>query len=73
VIPRHATQTRDNRSGSVATRSAFLSLHPDTQKFGRGREAMPYVEAAGAKLYFEESGYGYPIIFIHEFASDIRG
>ncbi len=34
---------------------------------------MPYVEAAGAKLYFEESGDGYPIIFIHEFASDIRG
>jgi hypothetical protein len=33
---------------------------------------MPYVEAAGAKLYFEESGDGYPIIFIHEFASDIR-
>ena len=34
---------------------------------------MPYVEAQGAKLYFEESGEGYPIIFIHEFASDIRG
>ena len=34
---------------------------------------MPYVEATGAKLYFEESGHGYPIIFIHEFASDIRG
>ncbi|MFY9954824.1 alpha/beta fold hydrolase [Bradyrhizobium sp.] len=34
---------------------------------------MPYVEAAGAKLYFEECGYGYPIIFIHEFASDMRG
>ncbi|MGZ5871779.1 MAG: alpha/beta fold hydrolase [Bradyrhizobium sp.] len=34
---------------------------------------MPYVEAAGAKLYFEESGDGYPIIFIHEFASDMRG
>jgi pimeloyl-ACP methyl ester carboxylesterase len=34
---------------------------------------MPYVEATGAKLYFEESGGGYPIIFIHEFASDIRG
>jgi pimeloyl-ACP methyl ester carboxylesterase len=34
---------------------------------------MPYVEATGAKLYFEESGDGYPIIFIHEFASDIRG
>jgi pimeloyl-ACP methyl ester carboxylesterase len=34
---------------------------------------MPYVEAQGAKLYFEESGEGYPIIFVHEFASDIRG
>jgi pimeloyl-ACP methyl ester carboxylesterase len=33
---------------------------------------MPYVDATGAKLYFEESGYGYPIIFIHEFASQIR-
>jgi pimeloyl-ACP methyl ester carboxylesterase len=34
---------------------------------------MPYVEATGAKLYFEESGDGYPIIFIHELASDLRG
>jgi pimeloyl-ACP methyl ester carboxylesterase len=34
---------------------------------------MPYVEAMGAKLYFEECGQGYPIIFIHEFASDMRG
>lgn len=34
---------------------------------------MPYFEANGAKLYFEEGGYGYPIIFIHEFASDMRG
>jgi pimeloyl-ACP methyl ester carboxylesterase len=38
-----------------------------------GREAMPCVEATRAKLYFEEYGQGYPIIFIHEFASDIRG
>ena len=34
---------------------------------------MPYVEATGAKLYFEESGSGYPVIFIHELASDLRG
>jgi pimeloyl-ACP methyl ester carboxylesterase len=34
---------------------------------------MPYVDAYGAKLYFEESGHGYPIIFVHEFASDLRG
>lgn len=34
---------------------------------------MPYFEATGVKLYFEESGYGDPIIFFHEFASDMRG
>src|SRR5258708_3034544 len=51
----------------------FSVSAPDHANSGRGREAMPYVEAAGAKLYFEESGYGYPIILIHEFASDIRG
>jgi pimeloyl-ACP methyl ester carboxylesterase len=34
---------------------------------------MPYVEALGVKLYFEECGQGYPIIFIHEFASGMRG
>src|ERR1700712_3563869 len=34
---------------------------------------MPYAEANGTKLYFEECGCGYPIIFIHEFASDFRG
>ncbi len=34
---------------------------------------MAYVEATEAKPYLEESGYGYPIIFIHEFASDMRG
>jgi pimeloyl-ACP methyl ester carboxylesterase len=34
---------------------------------------MPYVEATGARLYFEESGDGCPIILIHELASDLRG
>jgi pimeloyl-ACP methyl ester carboxylesterase len=34
---------------------------------------MPYVDAAGAKLYFEEHGQGYALIFVHEFASDTRG
>ena len=34
---------------------------------------MPYIEATGARLYFEECGFGYPIIFVHEFASDMRG
>jgi pimeloyl-ACP methyl ester carboxylesterase len=33
---------------------------------------MPYVEASGARLHFEEHGEGYPIIFAHEFGSDLR-
>jgi pimeloyl-ACP methyl ester carboxylesterase len=33
---------------------------------------MPYVDATGAKLYFEETGEGYPLIFVHEFGYDIR-
>lgn len=33
---------------------------------------MPYIDAAGVKLYFEETGQGYPIIFVHEFGSDFR-
>ena len=33
---------------------------------------MPNVDATGAKLYFEESGDGYPIIFLHEFGQDLR-
>jgi pimeloyl-ACP methyl ester carboxylesterase len=34
--------------------------------------AMPYVDACGVKLYFEQAGQGYPIIFAHEFGSDLR-
>jgi pimeloyl-ACP methyl ester carboxylesterase len=36
------------------------------------RTPMPFVDAKGAKLYCEESGQGHPIIFVHEFGSDIR-
>lgn len=33
---------------------------------------MPYVEAQGARLYYEETGTGYPIVFVHEFGADHR-
>lgn len=33
---------------------------------------MPYIDAAGVKLYFEEAGDGHPIIFLHELGSDSR-
>jgi pimeloyl-ACP methyl ester carboxylesterase len=33
---------------------------------------MPYAQAAGAKLYYEETGSGHPIIFAHEFSADYR-
>ena len=33
---------------------------------------MPYVKSNKIKLYYEETGKGYPIIFVHEFGSDLR-
>lgn len=33
---------------------------------------MPYADADGVKLYYEETGDGFPIVFVHEFAGDHR-
>ncbi len=33
---------------------------------------MPFVDACGAKLFYEEAGQGWPIVFVHEFAADYR-
>lgn len=33
---------------------------------------MPYANANGVKLYYEETGSGFPLIFVHEFAGDYR-
>ncbi len=33
---------------------------------------MPYANADGVKLYYEETGSGLPVIFVHEFAGDYR-
>lgn len=33
---------------------------------------MPYAEAKGARIYFEETGRGAPVVFVHEFSGDWR-
>ena len=33
---------------------------------------MPYANAKGARLYYEVTGKGHPIVFVHEFAGDLR-
>jgi pimeloyl-ACP methyl ester carboxylesterase len=33
---------------------------------------MPFAESAGARIFFEETGQGTPILFLHEFAGDHR-
>jgi len=33
---------------------------------------MPYANSSGVRLYYEETGRGVPIVFVHEFADDMR-
>jgi pimeloyl-ACP methyl ester carboxylesterase len=33
---------------------------------------MPYAQGDGARLYYEETGRGHPLVFVHEFAADHR-
>ena len=33
---------------------------------------MPYAETKHARLYYEETGKGTPIVFVHEFSGDLR-
>jgi pimeloyl-ACP methyl ester carboxylesterase len=33
---------------------------------------MPYARVAGVRLYYEEAGSGTPVVFVHEFAGDLR-
>ncbi|GGC91927.1 alpha/beta fold hydrolase [Chelatococcus reniformis] len=33
---------------------------------------MPYAQSGAVRLYYEEVGTGHPIIFVHEFGSDLR-
>jgi pimeloyl-ACP methyl ester carboxylesterase len=71
VIPRDHTTGCDNKDGAIALRSIHLFLR-DASVGIRERVVMPYIDAAGVKLHFEETGHGYPIIFVHEFGADLR-
>ena len=33
---------------------------------------MPHAQSEGARIYYEETGNGTPILFIHEFGGDYR-
>ena len=33
---------------------------------------MPFADSKGVQLYYEEAGKGFPIVFVHEFAGDLR-
>src|SRR6185437_13031464 len=36
---------------------------------GNRRTRMGFAEAEGARLYYEETGSGHPVIFVHEFGA----
>jgi pimeloyl-ACP methyl ester carboxylesterase len=33
---------------------------------------MPFADVGGVKLFYEETGQGTPLIFVHEFAGDYQ-
>ena len=33
---------------------------------------MPFAQSGAVKLYYEETGSGYPVVFVHEFGADCR-
>ncbi len=33
---------------------------------------MPFASANGASLYYEATGTGFPLVFVHEFGGDYR-
>jgi pimeloyl-ACP methyl ester carboxylesterase len=33
---------------------------------------MPFADSKGVQLYYEEAGTGFPVVFVHEFAHDLR-
>jgi len=33
---------------------------------------MPFANSKGVQLYYEEAGTGFPLVFVHEFAGDLR-
>ena len=33
---------------------------------------MPFANSKGVQLYYEEAGKGFPVVFVHEFAGDLR-
>ena len=61
-------------SGSVVTIDAGLSARAKHSELSLlNGEFMPHLTTDdGVKLYYEETGKGIPIVFIHEFAGDCR-
>src|SRR5437867_2817044 len=55
---------QDTRSATSAYRARWAQTAEETP--------MPHAPTQGARIYYEETGTGTPILFIHEFAGDHR-
>lgn len=58
----------------ASQRRALLATCNLTSRLTRGsrEEPVPFVEAEGARLHYQETGQGHPIVFVHEFGADLR-
>src|SRR4029079_17128232 len=62
-----------NRATPAAPSSPSTGVFPPVRKPSDNGDLMPHLTTDdGVKLYYEETGKGIPIVFVHEFAGDCR-
>ena len=75
-LKRVEIKVHDYRHPQFGRHSFITPLAGDTfcrdQDWGISGMPTSYIQSGEIKLYFEEYGRGYPIIFVHEFGSDLR-
>src|SRR3982074_2234532 len=70
---RNAIRARSSSSRGRSTSSPTPARsRARRRQFNNQGEEMPYADANGVRLYYEEAGKGTPIVFVHEFAGDLR-
>src|ERR1700686_2803699 len=70
---RNATRARSSSWRGRSIRSLMPARSRARRRHAKNQGGeMPYADSNGVRLYYEEAGKGTPIVFVHEFAADLR-